>query len=54
MLIFSFAVTEEEKDLIARGKYDALIEQQRRTDAAIEEEVWLILHFSRFQTNLIT
>ena len=36
---FSFAVTEEEKDLISRGRYDALIEQQRRNDVAIEEEV---------------
>lgn len=41
----SFAVTEEEKDLIARGKFDALIEQQKRTDAAIEEEVGLIHEF---------
>ena len=50
---FSFAVTEEERDLIARGRYDALIEQQKRNDAAFEEEVcsklcaWIMAIFQR-------
>ena len=37
--IFSFVVSQEERDLVAKGRYDALIEHQKKTDSAIEEEV---------------
>eukprot|EP00795_Rhopilema_esculentum_P008223 gene8223-14160_t len=35
----SFVVSEEERQLVANGRYDVLIEHQKRTDAAIEEEL---------------
>lgn len=38
-LFFSFVISQEERDLVAKGRFDALIEHQRRTDVAIEEEV---------------
>ncbi len=38
-------VSEEEKEIVSKGAYDALIDQQRRTDAAIEEEVIAYFHF---------
>lgn len=34
-----FMVSEEEKDVVSKGRYDALIDQQKRTDAAIEEQL---------------